>query len=304
MPLLGAHMSISGGLDLAFSRILEIGGEALQIYTRNQRQWRCPALTEEAALRFRERREESGSMPVAAHDAYLINLASADTVTLRQSVSAFADELRRASRLSIPFLIAHPGSHLGTGTSAGIKRFVNHLDRAITLAEIQDVTVLLEITAGQGTNLGSSFEEIGSMITLSHFGRLLGVCFDTCHAFAAGYDIRTPETYSATLESFDLAIGLDRIRFFHLNDSKLPLGSRVDRHEHIGKGKIGLECFRLLLNDSRFQSHPMVLETPKGKDLRSDRENLKVLRSLLNSTSQEICLRSRSMGRRKNLQST
>ena len=132
MPLLGAHMSISGGLDLAFSRILEIGGEALQIYTRNQRQWRCPALTEEAALRFRERREESGSMPVAAHDAYLINLASADTVTLRQSVSAFADELRRASRLSIPFLIAHPGSHLGTGTSAGIKRFVNHLDRAIT----------------------------------------------------------------------------------------------------------------------------------------------------------------------------
>jgi deoxyribonuclease-4 len=243
-------------------------------------------------------------MPVAAHDAYLINLASPDPVTLRQSVSAFADELRRASRLSIPFLIAHPGSHLGKGTDAGIKSFVNHLDLAITLAENRDVTVLLEITAGQGTNLGSSFEEIGSMINLSRFGALLGVCFDTCHAFAAGYDIRTHETYSATLETFDLAIGLDRIKFFHLNDSKLPLGSRVDRHEHIGKGKIGLESFRLLLNDLRFKYHPMVLETPKGTDLRNDRQNLKVLRSLLNSATQETVRRSRPTGRRKNLCNT
>jgi deoxyribonuclease-4 len=280
-------MSISGGLDLAFSRIREIGGEALQIYTKNQRRWQSPVLTDEAVHRFRVRCRENGSMPVAAHDAYLINLASPDPITLGQSVAAFADELKRTSRLGIPFLIAHPGSHLGKGSVAGIRRFADHLDRAITLAENQDVTVLLEITAGQGTNLGSSFEEIGSMIHLSRFSTLLGVCFDTCHAFAAGYDIRTPETYSATLKSFDLAIGLDRIKFFHLNDSKLPLGSRVDRHEHIGKGKIGLESFRLLLNDDRFRRHPMVLETPKGEDLRNDRRNLKVLRSLLNGPSQD-----------------
>ncbi len=289
MPFLGAHMSISGGLDLAFSRITEIGGEALQIYTKNQRQWRSPVLTDETALRFRECQKENGSMPVAAHDAYLINLASPDPITIGQSVAAFADELRRTSRLSIPFLIAHPGSHLGKGTAAGIKRFVKHLDRAISLAGTQDVTVLLEITAGQGTNLGSNFEEIGSMISLSRFGTLLGVCFDTCHAFAAGYDIRTPESYSSTLDSFERTIGLDRIKFFHLNDSKLPLGSRVDRHEHIGKGQIGLESFRLLLNDPRFQRHPMVLETPKGKDLQNDRKNLKVLRSLLNGSPPRKC---------------
>jgi deoxyribonuclease IV len=285
MPLLGAHMSISGGLDLAFSRLREIGGKALQIYTKNQRQWRSPSLTEEAVHRFRIRRQETGAMPVAAHDAYLINLASPDPVTLRQSVTAFSDELKRASRLGIPFLIAHPGSHLGKGVSAGIKGFVNHLDRAITLAEIRDVTVLLEITSGQGTNLGSSFEEIGSMIERSRFSSQLGVCFDTCHAFAAGYDIRTPETYSATIGSFERVIGLHCIKFFHLNDSKHSLGSRVDRHEHIGQGKIGLEPFRMLLNDPRFRHHPMVLETPKGEDLRNDRRNLRILHSLLSTPS-------------------
>lgn len=285
MPFLGAHMSISGGLDLALSRVREIGGEALQIYTKNQRQWQSPPLTEEAVDRFRIRRQESGSMPVAVHDAYLINLASPDPVTLRQSVTAFSDELKRASRLGISFLIAHPGSHLGKGVSAGIKGFVNHLDRAIILAEVRDVTVLLEITAGQGTNLGSSFEEIGSMIGRSRFSSQLGVCFDSCHAFAAGYDIRTTETYSATFGSFERVIGLDRLKFFHLNDSKHPLGSRIDRHEHIGRGKIGLEPFRMLLNDPRFRLHPMVLETPKGKDLRNDRRNLKILQSLLATSS-------------------
>lgn len=285
MPFLGAHMSIAGGVDLAIFRIREIGGESLQIYTKNQRQWRSPVLTEETVQRFRSRHQESGSMPVAAHDAYLINLASPDPVTIRQSVTAFSDELGRASRLGIPFLVAHPGSHLGKGVSAGIKRFVNHLDRAITLAETEDVMVLLEITAGQGTSLGSNFEEIGSMIDRSRFSTLLGVCFDTCHAFAAGYDIRTPETYSATFDSFNQAIGLDRIRFFHLNDSKHPRGTRVDRHEHIGRGKLGLGSFRLLLNDPRFQCHPMVLETPKGKDLQNDRRNLKVLHSLLTTPS-------------------
>jgi deoxyribonuclease IV len=281
MPLLGAHMSIAGGLDLAFSRIREIGGESLQIYTKNQLQWRSPLLSDEAVRRFLERREESGSMPVAAHDAYLINLASPEPETLRLSVAAFADELSRASQLGIPFLITHPGSHLGKGVAAGVKRFAANLDRAMAKAGCEGVTVLLEITAGQGTNLGSRFEEIGAMIELSRFGERLGVCFDTCHAFAAGYDLRTPEGYDATFSAFERAVGISRIQFFHLNDSKLPLGSRVDRHAHIGNGELGLEAFRMLLNDPRFARHPMTLETPKGKDLKNDRRNLKVLRSLL-----------------------
>ena len=177
MPFLGAHMSIAGGLDLAFSRIREIGGESLQIYTKNQRQWRSPPLTDEMVRRFRDRRQESGDMPVAAHDAYLINLASPDRDTLRMSVAAFSDELTRASRLGIPFLITHPGSHLGEGVASGIRRFVTHLDRAIELSKTEDTTVLLEITAGQGTNLGSTFEEIGSMIRLSRFGHSAGGLF-------------------------------------------------------------------------------------------------------------------------------
>ncbi len=283
MPLLGAHMSIAGGLDLAFARIQEVKGEALQIFLSNQRQWKRYPLTEEMAARFREHWEESGRMPVAAHDSYLINLAASDPVMLEKSVDAFAGELKRAAILGIPFLITHPGSHLGQGVEAGLEHFVHNLDRAITLSKATEVTVLIEITAGQGTNLGSSFEEIDFILNRSQYGHALGVCFDTSHSFAAGYDIRTPEAYEKTFSKLDQIIGLDRLKFFHLNDSKRPLGSRVDRHEHIGRGEIGLEGFRLLLNDQRFQNHPMVLETPKGKDLKEDKKNLRVLRSLCRS---------------------
>jgi deoxyribonuclease-4 len=164
---------------------------------------------------------------------------------------------------------------------AGLERFVHNLDSAISLSRTRTVSVLIETTAGQGTNLGSSFEEISFILRQSKYRDRLGVCFDTSHAFAAGYDLRTPETYDATFSLFDQIIGLPRLKFFHLNDSKRPLGSRVDRHQHIGKGEIGLEGFRLLLNDPRFRQHPMVLETPKGKDLKEDKRNLKVLRSLI-----------------------
>jgi len=164
---------------------------------------------------------------------------------------------------------------------AGLERFVHNLDSAISLAKTSTVSVLIETTAGQGTNLGSKFEELSFILRESHFRDLLGVCFDTSHAFAAGYDLRTPKAYKETFTLFDQIIGLKRLKFFHLNDSKRPLGSRVDRHEHIGEGEIGLKGFRLLLNDPRFESHPMVLETPKGKDLKEDKRNLRVLRSLL-----------------------
>jgi deoxyribonuclease-4 len=281
MPLLGAHMSIAGGLHLAFTRIRKVKGEALQIFLSNQRQWKTPPLTSEMIEDFRLQWRKNQGMVVAAHDSYLINLAAPDLTTVEQSVSAFTDELVRAAALKIPFLITHPGSHRGQGVEAGLQRFVQNLDSAISLSRTFTVSILIETTAGQGTNLGSKFEEIAFILRESQYGDHLGVCFDTSHTFAAGYDLRTPETYEETFSLFDKIIGLPRLKFFHLNDSKKPLGSRVDRHEHIGKGEIGLEGFRLLLNDPRFQHHPMVLETPKGKDLKEDKMNLRVLRSLI-----------------------
>ena len=274
-------MSIAGGLHLAFTRIHEVQGEALQIFLSNQRQWQTVPLTSQMVEDFRQQWKENAYMPVAAHDSYLINLAAPDPTTLERSVAAFADELQRAAALGIPFLVTHPGSHRGVGVEAGLKRFVENMDRAITRSKTSTVMVLIENTAGQGTNLGSTFEEISFIISESQYGHGLGVCFDTSHAFAAGYDIRTQVTYEDTLSKFDQIIGLERLKFFHINDSKRPLGSRVDRHEHIGKGEIGLAGFRLLLNDPRFRQHPMVLETPKGKELKEDKKNLKVLRSLI-----------------------
>lgn len=274
-------MSIAGGLHLAFTRIRKVKGEALQIFLSNQRQWKTPPLTAEIIENFRLQWQKNRSIVVAAHDSYLINLAAPDQITVEKSVTAFADELVRAAALEIPFLITHPGSHRGQGVEAGLESFVHNLDSAITLSKTSTVSVLIETTAGQGTNLGSKFEEIGLILRESRYRDRLGVCFDTSHAFAAGYDFRTPETYAETFSLFDQIIGLQRLKFFHLNDSKRLLGSRVDRHEHIGKGEIGLNGFRLLLNDPRFQNHPMVLETPKGKDLKEDRRNLKVLHSLI-----------------------
>jgi len=281
VPLLGAHMSIAGGLHLAFSRIRKVKGEALQIFLSNQRQWKTPPLTSEIIEDFRLQWEKNHRMVVAAHDSYLINLAASDPPTVDRSITAFADELVRAAALEIPFVITHPGSHRGHGVEAGLERFVHNLDSAISLSETNTVSVIIETTAGQGTNLGSKFEEIAFILSESHYRDHLGVCFDTSHAFAAGYDLRTPETYGETFSLFDQIIGLQRLKFFHLNDSKRPLGSRVDRHEHIGKGEIGLNGFRLLLNDPRFQDLPMVLETPKGKELKEDKANLRVLRSLI-----------------------
>ena len=274
-------MSIAGGLHLAFTRIRKVKGEALQIFLSNQRQWKTPPLTSEMIEDFRLQWQKNHRMVVAAHDSYLINLAAPDQTTVERSVAAFTDELVRAASLKIPFLISHPGSHRGQGVKSGLERFVHNLDSAITLSGTTTVSVLIETTAGQGTNLGSQFEEIAFILNEAQYGDRLGVCFDTSHVFAAGYDLRTPETYEETFSLFDRIIGLQRLKFFHLNDSKRPLASRVDRHEHIGRGEIGLQGFQLLLNDPRFQNHPMILETPKGKDLKEDKRNLKVLRSLV-----------------------
>ena len=282
MPLLGAHMSIEGGMHKAFERISLIGGQSLQIFSKNQRQWRSPELSPSEIKEFIETWEQWGKGPVAVHDSYLINLANPDEKKANRAVAAFAEGIRRVKQLTIPYLIMHPGSHVGSGMEKGLQQLTLNIDRAITQAgDANSVMILLETTAGQGTGLGASFEELAHVINNSAFRKRLGVCFDTCHAFAAGYDIGNAAGYAKTFADFDRIIGLEQLKFFHLNDSKRGVGTKIDRHEHIGKGEIGLEGFRLLMNDPRFAEHPMVLETPKEKDLKEDIVNLKLLRSLI-----------------------
>ena len=280
MPKLGAHESVGGGLHLAFERIKQVGGDALQIFTRNQRQWTPGELKEDEVRLFREAHEKNGLMPVASHGSYLVNFATGKEELLKKSTRAFVLELQRCQQLQIPYVVLHPGSHGGDGVEVGLNRFVAGLDGAIEQSETE-VEVLIETTAGQGTGLGASFEELAYILQNSKHSSGLGICVDTCHIFAAGYDIRSVESYNITISELDNQIGLQKVKFFHLNDSKKELASRVDRHEHIGKGAIGLAGFKNLLNDPRFANLPMTLETPKGDDLEEDRQNLKTLRSLL-----------------------
>jgi deoxyribonuclease-4 len=280
MPLLGAHESVAGGLHLAFERIAKVGGEALQIFTRNQRQWRPAELEANEIDLFTAAHRQSGGMPVASHASYLVNLATGKEELLEKSVHNLALELKRSTQLGVPYVVLHPGSHGGDGIEVGLERFTRGLDRAIERSDV-DVRVLVETTAGQGTGLGNTFEELAYILGHSRFPDLLGVCVDTCHIFAAGYELRTPEGYQATIDALAGTVGLDKIHFFHLNDSKKGLGSRVDRHEHIGQGTIGLDGFKNLLNDERFAGLPMTLETPKSDSLDEDRHNLRLLRSLL-----------------------
>jgi deoxyribonuclease IV len=279
-PLLGAHESVAGGLHLAFERIKRVGGEALQIFTRNQRQWHPAELGAEEIELFRKAHEKSGGMPIASHASYLVNLATGKDDLLEKSVNNLVLELKRCAQLGVPYVILHPGSHGGDGIVVGLERCVSGLDRAIERGGFA-VQILVETTAGQGTSLGSSFTELSHILNNSKFPELLGVCIDTCHIFAAGYELCTEEGYESTIAALVNSVGLDKVRFFHLNDSKKDLGSRVDRHEHIGQGSIGLAGFKNLLNDKRFAGLPMTLETPKGDNLAEDLENLQLLRSLL-----------------------
>ena len=280
MPYLGAHESVSGGLHLAFERIHSVGGKALQIFTRNQRQWNPADLSKDEVEAFRAEWRNCPEMEVVSHGSYLVNLASGKAELQEKSIQAFVGELERCEQLGIEKVVLHPGSHGGAGVEKGVERFVQGLDSAIERARSESI-VLVEATAGQGTGLGSSFAEIAAILERSQYTRRLAVCIDTCHIFAAGYDITTPEAYEQTMADFDKQVGIGRISFFHLNDSKKELGSRVDRHAHIGEGCIGTAGFANLLNDPRFADHSMTLETPKDKDLEDDRKNLAVLRSLL-----------------------
>ena len=280
MPL-GAHMSTSGGVEQAMRRGQSIGCETIQLFVANPNRWKSPPLEDEDIDRFRTAETETGIRPVVAHDIYLINLGSPDRELWEKSINAFQDELERCARLGLPYLVMHPGSHMGAGDEAGLKRIAAALDILRERAPQVAVKVLLETTAGQGTNVGYRFEHLAQIMALVQDKNWLGVCLDTCHIFGAGYELRTREDYGETWRQFNAVLGLDQLHCIHLNDSKGCLGCRLDRHEHIGKGQLGLQPFRFLLNDPRLRHLPMVLETPKGPDMKEDVENLAVLRSLI-----------------------
>jgi deoxyribonuclease-4 len=284
-------MSIAGGLPLAVERAASVGATALQVFVKSSNQWAARPFLAGEAEAFRASVHAAGlHRHTVAHASYLINLASPDEALWRRSVAALGEEAARCSVLGIPYLVVHPGSHVGAGAEAGIERVSRALDACLGSRPVRGIPpaavaagfeVVLEVTAGQGATLGSKFEEISAILDRSESTRRVGVCFDTCHALAAGYEFRDARSYRETFDAFDRVVGIDRLRVFHLNDSKGGLGSRLDRHEHIGRGQVGLEAFRLVLRDRRFRDLPMLLETPKGEDLAEDRENLAILRAMV-----------------------
>jgi deoxyribonuclease-4 len=282
---LGAHVSIAGGLALAPARGRQLGCGAIQIFLKNQRQWAAPPLTQGEVRAFRRERRGARLRHAFAHGSYLVNLACPDPAGWRQAVSTFTDELRRAAMLGLDALVVHPGSHLGAGASPGLDAIARAIDEALRATRRSAVKVALENTAGAGHVLGRTFAELRAILDRLGHPRRVGVCIDTCHLFVAGYDIRTPAGYAlAMAECLDM-IGPARVLAFHLNDAKAPLGSGLDRHENIGCGFLGLQPFRLLLNDRRFARVPKVLETPKEPAPIADLRNLATLRRLRRSVS-------------------
>lgn len=277
----GAHMSIAGGVDKAFDRAEKAGCDSLQVFTKNSNQWNARPFEDETLENWKRREQETGIGPVVAHDSYLINLASPKDELWEKSIDAFGIELQRCQQLGIRYLVTHPGSHTGSGEEAGLARVSEALNRLHDEMPDLDVLTLLETTAGQGANLGPSFEHLATITAGVEAKSRVGYCLDTCHIFAAGYDFRLPETYAETMRTFDELLGIDRLFAIHLNDSKHDLGSRRDRHEHIGQGFIGPEGFRQFVNDSRLAEIPGLLETKKGEDLKEDIENLATLRGLV-----------------------
>lgn len=282
---LGAHVSIAGGLANAFDRGHTATCESIQIFTKSNRQWKATPLDDETVAAWRERKvaeEESGSIfPIVAHSSYLINIASPEESTWQKSYAALKIELERCETLQIPYLVLHPGSHMGAGEELGLGNISRALGQLHAETPKTETVVCLEGMAGQGTNLGYTFEQLAWLLDHTAEGERLGICLDSCHLFAAGFDMRTPEGYAATMDRFDRAVGLERLCVIHLNDSVYELDSRRDRHTHIGEGTIGLDGFRNFVNDPRLEDLPGLIETEKSRDLHEDIENLARLRSLV-----------------------
>jgi deoxyribonuclease IV len=283
MPLFGAHLSIAGGYYKALLAAQELGCESVQLFTKNNNQWKGKELTEDEVKLFRATLRDTGLREPTAHDCYLINLASPDEVLYQRSLDAFIDEMERAERLGLRYLVTHPGTATDGDEAAGLQRIARALDKVHRRCAGYQVQVLLENTAGQGKSLGHRFEHLAAILDQAKDPDRLGVCLDTCHVFAAGYPLAPATAYEATMAEFADVVGLERVKVFHLNDSLKPQGSRVDRHAHIGRGCLGLEPFRLLVNDPRFADRPMLLETPKEdeNDAPMDPVNLKTLRELV-----------------------
>jgi deoxyribonuclease-4 len=283
MAILGAHKSIAGGYHKAVERAAACGCDCVQLFTKNNNQWRAKDITPDEARRFRQALEQLGISHPIAHDCYLINLASPDPTIWRKSVDAFVVELCRAQTLGIPWVVTHPGAYTTSSEARGLRRVVQALDEIHRQTPGIRAECLLETTAGQGTSLGWRFEQLAAILDRVKDPDRLGVCFDTCHVFAAGYPLATEKEYRATMRALSASVGLEKIKAFHLNDSRRELGCRVDRHAHVGRGRMGLEPFRRLLADRRFHNTAMYLETPKGKENGVDLDviNLGVLRGLI-----------------------
>jgi deoxyribonuclease IV len=279
--LLGAHMSISGGLHTSIERARSVNCTAMQIFVKNNMQWFARPLTPEEIAAFLNHTQRGELLSIFAHANYLINLAATNPQFHANSLRALSEELIRADQLKLPFLVLHPGAHLGAGEEAGLDKVIESMNRVFRRIPKVKTRIALETTAGQGSCLGHTFEQIAYIISRVREPERLGVCLDTAHVFAAGYDISSESAFRKTLREFDRVIGRDRLVAIHVNDSKTARGSRVDRHEHIGKGKIGLDAFGFIMGNRRFHKIPKVLETPKGKDLVEDVENLKTLRGLI-----------------------
>ena len=279
--IFGAHESIAGGLNLAVWRGHKATCDTIQIFNKSNNQWRAKKIGVKEVENFFAAIEETGVTVSVSHTSYLINIASPKPDLREKSYLSLKDEMERCRLLKIPNLILHPGSHVGSGEETGLRTIVESLNRLFDDLVDNDVTLLLESTAGQGSNLGHTFEQLASLIDGVEDKEHIGVCLDTCHVFAAGYSLVDSEDYRRTMQSFDDTVGLNRLGIIHMNDSKRELGSRIDRHEHIGEGHIGLDGFRNIVNDKRLEKVPLILETPKDEDLTEDIENLRRLRGLI-----------------------
>lgn len=277
----GTHASASGGVHKALQRAVDVGATSCQIFSKNERQWVAKPLNPGVVEQFHAERERTGIAQMVIHDSYLINLASPKDDIHAKSIAAFTDELQRAQTLNIDYLVTHPGAHTGSGVDAGIAKFAESLNRILDALPGNPTITCLETTAGQGTTLGRTFEEIAAIIDAVEDKSRVGVCFDTCHTFAAGYDLKSYDGTIKVFDEFDSVIGLNYLRVLHLNDSKQPWASNKDRHDHIGKGLIGLEAFRAIVNDPRLSGLPGILETEKDDAGEYDRMNLETLRGLV-----------------------
>ncbi len=278
---IGAHLSIAKGLHNALYEAETYGCTALQIFTKNSSTWKEKVLLPEEIIAFERAREQTGIHAIASHTSYLINLASIEKEKHRLSCDALKNELVRSSKLNIPYVILHPGAHMGAGEKNGIRQIAESINRIFQQTSKIKTKLLLETPAGQGTSVGHTFEQLASILKSIKNKKRIGICLDTSHIFVAGYDIRTDRSYGKTIKAFDSIVGLRHLDLMHLNDSKKRFGTKVDRHEHIGKGYIGLKAFELIMTDKKLRSIPKIIETPKGKmEEDMDRKNLELLNNL------------------------